>query len=175
MKEHTNSKLNKKANGAFTESAAKSAFDADAKLLFHAIAVEDISCAEKVIKSGADVNAFDIYRGTPLHESASLNLQPVVEMLLDRGAAPDGRDKRGRTALHHAAANGDNETLQLLIERNADINAADEDGCTAVDYARAERNYGTMKILIDAGAKADDADKKLVQDVTQRALKRHIR
>jgi ankyrin repeat protein len=96
---------------------------------------------------------------------ASVAVYPeLVKPLLDVGANPNARGRRGWTALH-GAANGFERTysqasVDMLIAAGADLNAADDDGRTpaheAVDYRRA----GMLDALARAGADLTRADKE---------------
>lgn len=58
-----------------------------------------------------------------------------VRELLDKGAAPESKDKAGRTALMLAAQHDHPDTVSLLLSKGAKADARDEDGFTAYGLA----------------------------------------
>ena len=58
----------------------------------------------------------------PLQTAAQENTVSVAQLLLDRGAHPDGSDHLAVSPLSLAAANGHDSMITLLLEKGADIN-----------------------------------------------------
>ena len=69
--------------------------------------------ARLLLERGADVNARDNDRSTPLHAAARYGRVDVVRVLLEHGANVGAEDKYGRTALQVASSN---EVVKLLLE-----------------------------------------------------------
>jgi hypothetical protein len=117
------------------------------------------SCLELVLTGGANPNAVDINRETPLHYIASL-LDDVAsaQLLLARGADPAARDLHERTPLHLAAAEGNLLILQALLEAGAPINHRDAAGRTALHWAARVNDYDMTAALLIAGADARAKD-----------------
>ena len=91
--------------------------------------------AKVLIGHGADPNALDKDRQTPLHYAAMNGQREIAELLTEQGADPNVSDRDGQTPLHYAATFGYKEMVQLLIESGADLNAADRGGRTPLDFA----------------------------------------
>jgi hypothetical protein len=94
--------------------------------------------ARQAIQAGADANGCDEDSGnTALMKAAASGNAEVIRILLETGADPNARNKKGETALMAAAKSyrhcGD--TMLLLIENGADLNAQDERGRTALHHA----------------------------------------
>jgi len=60
-------------------------------------------------------------------------------LLLEAGADPNIRDKRGRTSLHWAAESGVASLVGVLVQCEADKSVVDSDGCTAKQLAQTQR------------------------------------
>ncbi len=89
-----------------------------------------------LLDRGADVN---VGRGdiTPLHVTtitgstrAIIRATEVAEILLDRGADVDARDRFGDTPLHAAAEEGNRRLVEVLLAYGADSDARNGDGRT---------------------------------------------
>ncbi|RSL56390.1 hypothetical protein CEP54_008852 [Fusarium duplospermum] len=80
--------------------------------------------------------------------------KPMVQALIDNGAACEDQDSTGLTALHHAARLGFNEGLELLMNEVNDVDFADKKGFTAVHHAinSGIANPDTIKLLKAGGA-----------------------
>jgi hypothetical protein len=76
---------------------------------------------------------------------------PLVEQLLNDGAAIDGREGLlQETVLHIAAERGDVATVQLLLTRNTAVSIKNENGDTALHLA-AQRDHETVVELLILG------------------------
>lgn len=67
-----------------------------------------------------------------LHQAAGAGQVAVLELLLDAGADPQGRDGSGFTALMRAADAANLEAGRLLLDAGAEVNARLETGETAL-------------------------------------------
>lgn len=88
-----------------------------------------------------------------LNAAASGN-PTAVQLLLERGADPNTRTKRGETALNSAATQGVEESVRLLIARGAKVNTQDERGYSPLMHAAASDTIpvGLVKLLLANGA-----------------------
>jgi ankyrin repeat protein len=115
--------------------------------------------AKGLIDAGADLNAKDYAKKTPLHYVAEGNRPELARVLIDAGADLNAEDYAKQTPLHLAAMKGHTEIAKGLIDAGADLNAEDEDKQTPLHYAATYYEKAIVKILIDAGAKLDVQDK----------------
>jgi ankyrin repeat protein len=91
---------------------------------------------------GADLDR-DVYRGTPLAWAAACGRVEALRLLLDLGAAVDGRGTfggpdhgEGVTALHLAAQGGRLEAIRILLDAGADPTIRDaRHGGAPADWA----------------------------------------
>ena len=102
---------------------------------------------------GALMNAvpsrfFDIERVQELVVAGGLGLPPppsapdrIVDLLLDAGADPNGKNKLGETALMRAGVGGYERIVSRLLERGADPNVKNEQGNTAMMETSASIEY----------------------------------
>ena len=78
----------------------------------------------------------------------------LVELLLDRGAAPDAKDPEGNAPLHKMVYQP--QVVERLLNRGADPDARDSNGRTALWIAlgnrRALGSPETVELLLDWGA-----------------------
>jgi len=74
-------------------------------------------CTQALLEAGADPNATDDDRDTPLFYATRLGPISVVEALLDRGADPKARNRHNTTPLHGACCYGRLDVFQALIRR----------------------------------------------------------
>src|SRR5438128_624744 len=70
---------------------------------------------------------------TPLMYAAVYSTPACIELLLDRGADPNARDKRGGTALMRSVR--DLEKVRMLVDRGADVDAKSDLGVRALMVA----------------------------------------
>ena len=135
--------------------------DGAKKLTLHeACAAGDVQAVQRLLDSGADVNAHGEerhwYTGweTPLSWAAEGGHVEVVRLLLARGAnLSDSRAVCAAAGGGHGA-----EVLRLLIGNGGDVNEKGQGGRTPLHYAAAAGDLDTCKILLEAGAKPDTRD-----------------
>lgn len=85
---------------------------------------EEPAGLRRLIAAGADPNASGVWGrvGTSLHQALMLGRsRTVLEVLLDGGAKPEGRDRDGRTAVQVAARLADEDALALFRERGLEV------------------------------------------------------
>ena len=127
---------------------------------------------QALLAAGADPNARDRFKMTPLHWAVGSNDNPeVVQALLAAGADVNARDDYEKTPLHSAAGSNDNpEVVQALLAAGADVNARDEDKDTPLHWAARFNNPEVVQALLAAGADpgAQDDDKETPLDIAKR-------
>ena len=120
---------------------------------------------EMLLQKGADINAVDDSRGSPL--SAALQQlrngqgRNWFKELLQRGADPNTRFNGGRTVLFQAvdASRRDLEVPLLLLQRGADVNIADAGGRTPLLEAVDGQDFAYASLLLEHGAKPECYDR----------------
>ena len=105
------------------------------------------------LQAGADPEARDDYRNTPLHRAAMRNGNAdAITALLEAGADPNARDEGGDTPLNEAAYWGHADAITALLEAGADPKARDEDGWTPLHLAAYGGHADAIAALLEAGA-----------------------
>jgi hypothetical protein len=100
-----------------------------------------------------------IYSGdTALHMAAAAFNSKIVQILVDRGANPAAKNRRGAEPVHYASdANTFNpsaqaETIECLLRAGANPNALDKSGVAPLHRAVRTRCAAAVETLIRAGA-----------------------
>lgn len=132
--------------------------------------------AQKAMRNGASrTNAsryfFDeikhyVYAGdTALHIAAAGFRFEGAQLLLDQGANPAAKNRRGAEPIHYASDSNvwnpaaQVETIQCLIRAGANPNTADKSGVAPIHRAVRTRCAAAVRTLLDAGAKPDMPNK----------------
>ena len=129
---------------------------APVQTLFDAARSGEVALANTLISQGADVNAADEEKITPLHVAAFGGHAEVVGVLLAAGADTGARDMYGFTPLHAAAREGHLAAVQVLVEGGADVNAVDVDSFTPVQVASFMQRQEVMDYLYAHGAEREE-------------------
>ncbi|XP_072160519.1 uncharacterized protein [Bemisia tabaci] len=110
----------------------------------------DLKAANFLIEMGTDVNSYIDYHGdewdqmrTALHLARHLS---TVQLLIDKGANVNAKDKLVNTPLHSAKTPS---IAKCLIQHGAEVNASNELGDTPLHF---EQNFLVAKVLIEKGA-----------------------
>ncbi|KAK2589553.1 hypothetical protein QQS21_012766 [Conoideocrella luteorostrata] len=105
-----------------------------------------------------NVNSMDIYGRTSLSYAAWTGDAISVQLLLENGARPELKDKKGWSPLFWAAKNEHEAVFKLLLENGADIESRDSHDRTPLSYG-AENGQETMvKLLLKSGADIESRD-----------------
>ena len=108
---------------------------------YFGITALDWATKKEIIKfllnvDGIDVNIADYKNhATKLHCVCAENTcdKEIVELLINRGAEINKRNKLGETALYLASFKGHENIVEFLINRGADISILDNDGKSYLD------------------------------------------
>ncbi len=76
----------------------------------------------------------------------------IAQLLLDKGANVNAKDKENNTPLHFACLASHTKIVKLLIEKGANVNAKNKNGKTPLSHVK-DYSKEIKKLLIDNGAK----------------------
>lgn len=78
----------------------------------------DLETVKDMVEDGVDIDAKEVkLGGTALHEASAAGYAELVSFLLENGADPTVKDKKGETPLFRAARNGHNEVMKVYVEK----------------------------------------------------------
>ncbi|ESO07042.1 hypothetical protein HELRODRAFT_191290 [Helobdella robusta] len=97
---------------------------------------------------GADLNARNKRRQTPLHIGVNKGHIGVVKVLLELGCHPSLQDSEGDTALHDSVSKKRDDILQILLEHSADMTITNNNGFNTLHHAALRGNPSAMRILL---------------------------
>ncbi|XP_039605002.1 SH3 and multiple ankyrin repeat domains protein 2b isoform X2 [Polypterus senegalus] len=108
----------------------------------------------KALKNGGAHLDFRAKDGmTALHKAARSKNQVALTTLLELGASPDYKDRRGLTALYHTAmVGGDPYCCELLLHEHATISCKDENGWQEIHQACRYGHVQHLEHLLFYGA-----------------------
>ncbi len=124
--------------------------------LHQAVLTGDHAAAQRLIRSGADVNAANRYGVTPLLVAAQRGNAELIDLLLKSGAnvkTAEAKLPEGQTLLMHAARTGQIAAMKSLIAAGSNPNASEtRTGPTAAIWAATGSRANAIRVLAEAGA-----------------------
>ncbi len=125
------------------------------RALWTAVDKGEKKTVELLLNRGADVDAAT----NALAHAAMMENPGIVRLLLDAGADPNAKSRRGNTPVHMwTQRSADPEIAALLLDRGADVEARNGDGETPLHRAAGESFLSTadmIALLLDRGADVD--------------------
>uniref|UniRef100_A0A8C8JJ55 RING-type E3 ubiquitin transferase n=1 Tax=Oncorhynchus tshawytscha TaxID=74940 RepID=A0A8C8JJ55_ONCTS len=118
------------------------------RAVHHASFGDEGSVIEVLQRGGADLNARNKRRQTPLHIAVNKGHLQVVKTLLDFGCHPSLQDSEGDTPLHDAISKKRDDMLSVLLEAGADVTITNNNGFNALHHAALRGNPSAMRVLL---------------------------
>jgi ankyrin repeat protein len=142
--------------------------------LHQAVLTGDRPAAQRLIRSGADVNAANRYGVTPLLVAAQRGNAELIDLLLKAGASAKTAEAKlpeGQTLLMHASRTGNVASMKSLIAAGSNINAREtRTGTTAAIWAATGNRAEAIRVLAEAGADLDVLSKVTSYPHTQNGV-----
>lgn len=113
---------------------------------------DDLEAADRLIRSGANVNAANDLGVTPLWTACENGSSAMVRRLLEAGANPNVALLNGETPLMVAARSGFAEIAEQLLAAGASTNTRATRAQTALMWAASRKHPGVVKVLLAHGA-----------------------
>uniref|UniRef100_A0A0X3P756 K Homology domain-containing protein n=1 Tax=Schistocephalus solidus TaxID=70667 RepID=A0A0X3P756_SCHSO len=110
----------------------------------------DEEAVKLFLSSGeCDVNEIGIDGETVLACAVSKNAVPIVELLLQRGADPNPKEKKVESVpLIEAAKDGHTDVVRLLLQYGASVSQVSNNGYTALHYAATNGHLDCVRLLL---------------------------
>lgn len=116
--------------------------------------------AELLIGRGGSVTAADAEGRTALHHAAMGGNEPMIRLLMAKGAGMEVKETRaGQTPLFHAVKGGDVKTVKTLVGLGAKVDVRDRDSSQPIHWAARDGRAELIKILIAHGASPTVAER----------------
>jgi uncharacterized protein len=113
----------------------------------------ELQTSELLVRAGADANAANDLRMTPLSQACTNANSGLVDLLLKAGANPNTSIATGETPLMTCSRTGSADAVRMLLVHGADVNAKEPtQDQTAAMWAAAERHPQVLRTLIEANA-----------------------
>ncbi|RDW65815.1 ankyrin repeat domain-containing protein [Aspergillus mulundensis] len=127
--------------------------------LHYAARADAAGIAKLLIEKGADVNAEDNDRFTPLHLAAEIGSQSICALLLQTGKVDiDANSKNGWSPLHLALMGQRSLVTEWLIRKGANTQAQDRLGWSSLHYAAETGSAQAAALLLQHGAEVNSHD-----------------
>jgi len=112
----------------------------------------DVKLIDRILSLGADPDARDDRKRSPLTVAVMQGNDSVVERLLHENAAVNITDRQGWTPLVHAIKSGNASIVRLLLDHGANKNVRGSDGMLPIHHAARLDSPDILKLLVQYGA-----------------------
>ena len=79
----------------------------------------------------------------------------AAQLLLEKGAKVESKDKYGQTPLYWAVGNGHKAVVKLLLEKGVELESKEEHGWMPLLGAATNGHETVVKLLLEKGANSD--------------------
>jgi ankyrin repeat protein len=121
------------------------------------------ACIKLLLDAGANLEAVDSDRWTPLHRAANFANVEIMSLLVEAGAKVNAVTVVGWRPLHYAALwSGTVDCVEVLLAAGADIDARDNYGRTPFDIALANDKRRMWPVFLRAGAEIPNSSRPYI-------------
>lgn len=110
------------------------------RAIHHAAFGDEPEAIRLLAQAGADLNARNARRQTPLHIAVYKGHVNSVQRLLQLGCHPSLQDCEGDTPLHDAISKRREDIMKLLLRSGADVTLANNNGFNALHHGALRGN-----------------------------------
>jgi ankyrin repeat protein len=130
-------------------------------LLHYAVIGGSKEMVKFVLDRGKSININDTgeWGLTPLYLSVDYGFYDIAELLINKGADINFKDKYGDYCINKAAFRGSYDIVRLFISKGADIYVKDQDGGTLLLYGARSGSMDLVTYLINKGLDVNVKDK----------------
>ncbi|XP_072109601.1 inversin isoform X2 [Mobula birostris] len=119
-----------------------------------------VSTVKLLLEHGAQVDAMDVMKHTPLFRACEMGHKEVIQTLIEGGGRVDLLDQDGHSPLHWAALGGNADVCQILIQNLINPNVQDFAGRTPLQCAAYGGYINCMAVLMENKADPNIQDKQ---------------
>ncbi len=149
-------------DGLLLEGVDINSKNADGQTVLHEVAaIGSLQAIIELKKRGADFNAQDNKKCTPLHYAVSKGSKQikVVEQLITCGANVQNTDDQGRNAAHYTAAHGHESVIECLAKHQINFNQLDARKQTPLQLAVERKSLSVTDAIIAIMKRQQDPGK----------------
>ncbi|OAL53461.1 ankyrin [Pyrenochaeta sp. DS3sAY3a] len=122
----------------------------------------NITEIQRLLNSGADVNAIDPDRRSILHDAVQHGNETVVQLLLDRNAAVNMKDSNGKTPIYEVVdiypESQAAPIARILAKMGADMGVKDSDGFTPLFQVVEDGRADLIPLFVQLGSDVNARD-----------------
>eukprot|EP00795_Rhopilema_esculentum_P007079 gene7079-12719_t len=139
--------------------------------IHHAVCESYFNPVRLLLEWGSEINAKNIWGGTPLYLLSSSDDEDLIKLLLQNGADPLVQDHHGMTCLHESSTLGNITFMALVINHEQNsvnenkqkaetllVNIRDINGASAIQLAAAYKSIEATTLLLSCGALLNTPD-----------------
>ena len=132
-----------------------------------ACSIGNLPIVKELLKHGADTNAINVLRMSPLQTACSRGYVSIVKAILEYNHESASKlveacFTRSNTVMHCVADSGDLEMMQVLLGYGAIHSAQNDDGVAPIHYAAGKGHVNIATKLLECDASGMDLlDKQL--------------
>ncbi|XP_051157610.1 putative ankyrin repeat protein RF_0381 [Leptopilina boulardi] len=134
-------------------------------LLHHACRFENVCVVKELVRRGADINAIDVAKLSPLHISIFEFSYGVTEFLIKKLAYIEVRDENNETPLFSAVIENNLTSIRLLLEAGANVNVVNNSYESPICKAMGYGDINIIKILLHYGAFVNASDTFIIRSI----------